>query len=103
MPIVTIALMKGRPPEAIEAMTRAVSHAVAEAIEAPIETVRVMVHEMDDHQYAVGGRPIAEVKAERAHLAPTRGGPSDEQQAGARADESTRPGEPEARAPGGAP
>ena len=66
MPIVSISLMKGRPPEAIQAMTRAVSHAIAEAIDTPIETVRVMVHEMDDHQYAVGGRPVAEVKAERA-------------------------------------
>lgn len=66
MPIVTISLMKGRPPERIQDMTRAVSHAIADAIDAPIETVRVMVHEMDDHQFAVGGRPIAEVKAERA-------------------------------------
>ncbi|MGL5818739.1 MAG: 2-hydroxymuconate tautomerase [Phycicoccus sp.] len=69
MPIVTIALMKGRPPEAIEAMTRAVSRAIADALDAPIETVRVMVHEMDEHQYAVGGRPISEVKAERTRLA----------------------------------
>ncbi len=66
MPIVTITLMKGRPPEKIQDMTRAVSHAIADAIDAPIETVRVMVTEMEDHQYAVGGRPIAEVKAERA-------------------------------------
>jgi 4-oxalocrotonate tautomerase len=66
VPIVTITLMKGRPPERIQDMTRAVSHAIADAIDAPVETVRVMVYEMDDHQYAVGGRPIAEVKAERA-------------------------------------
>lgn len=66
MPIVTITLMKGRPPEKIQDMTRAVSHAIADAIDAPIETVRVMVTEMEEHQYAVGGRPIAEVKAERA-------------------------------------
>ncbi len=66
MPIVTITLMKGRPPEKIQDMTRAVSHAIADAIDAPIETVRVMVTEMEEHQYAVGGRPVAEVKAERA-------------------------------------
>lgn len=73
MPIVTISLMKGRPPEHIQDMTRAVSHAIADAIGAPIETVRVMVHEMDEHQYAVGGRPIAEVKAERAQRAEQQG------------------------------
>ncbi len=66
MPIVTITLMKGRPPEKIQDMTRAVSHAIADAIDAPIETVRVMVTEMEEHQYAIGGRPVAEVKAERA-------------------------------------
>lgn len=69
MPIVTITLMKGRPPEKIQDMTRAVSHAIADAIDAPIATVRVIVTEMEDHQYAVGGRPIAEVKAERAAAA----------------------------------
>jgi 4-oxalocrotonate tautomerase len=70
VPIVTITLMKGRPPEKIQDMTRAVSHAIADAIDAPIQTVRVIVTEMEDHQYAVGGRPIAEVKAERAAAAP---------------------------------
>jgi 4-oxalocrotonate tautomerase len=69
VPIVTITLMKGRPPEKIQDMTRAVSHAIADAIDAPIGTVRVIVTEMEDHQYAVGGRPIAEVKAERAAAA----------------------------------
>lgn len=69
MPIVTIQLMEGRPPERIQAMMREVSRAIAETLDAPIETVRVMVNEMQDHQYAVGGRPVAEVKAERARLA----------------------------------
>ncbi len=69
MPIVTITLMRGRPPEKIQDMTRAVSRAVADSIDAPIETVRVIVTEMEEHQYAVGGRPIAEVKAERTRAA----------------------------------
>lgn len=68
MPIVTISLMNGRSPERIQAMTRAVSHAIADSLETPIESVRVIVQEMADHQYAVGGRPIAEVKAERARM-----------------------------------
>lgn len=66
MPIVTINLMKGRPADRIEAMTRAVSHAIADAIDAPLATVRVMVNEMDEHQYAVGGEPIRVVKDARA-------------------------------------
>jgi 4-oxalocrotonate tautomerase len=66
MPIVTIQLMEGRPPERIEAMQAAVASAIAETIGAPIESVRILVREMQEHQYSVGGRPIRVVKAERA-------------------------------------
>lgn len=66
MPIVTVDMMEGRPPEKVEAMIRAVSHAVATSLDAPIETVRVIVHEMQPHQYGVGGKPWPEVVAERA-------------------------------------
>ncbi|MEE8600632.1 2-hydroxymuconate tautomerase [Euzebya tangerina] len=69
MPIVHINLMQGRPPERIQAMITAVSHAIADSIDAPLETVRVLVNEMEDHQYGVGGKPIAQVKAERAAAA----------------------------------
>lgn len=65
MPLVYINLMKGRPPEKIEAMIKGVSEAIADAIETDINTVRVMVYEMEDHQYGVGGKPIRVVKAER--------------------------------------
>lgn len=66
MPIVSINLMEGRPPEKIEAMITGVSQAIVDAIDAPAETVRVMVNEMQQHQYGVGGRPIRVVKAQRA-------------------------------------
>jgi 4-oxalocrotonate tautomerase len=65
MPIVHVNLMEGRPPEKIEKMIVAVSEAIATTLEAPIETVRVMVHEMEPHQYGIGGKPWREVKAER--------------------------------------
>jgi 4-oxalocrotonate tautomerase len=66
MPIVHIHLMQGRPPERIEAMIAEVSQAIAGSIGAPIDSVRVLVHEMTDHQYGVGGRPIREILAARA-------------------------------------
>lgn len=66
MPIVTIQLMEGRDPEKIEAMGSAVAQAIADAIDAPIGTVRVMVTEMQQHQYSVGGEPIRLVKERRA-------------------------------------
>lgn len=66
MPLVYINMMKGRPPEKVEAMITSVSEAIAASLDAPIETVRVMVNEMEEHQYGVGGKPMRIVRAERA-------------------------------------
>lgn len=65
MPLVYINLMKGRAPEKIEGMIAAVSHAIADSLETDLDTVRVMVHEMEEHQYGIGGKPIRVVRAER--------------------------------------
>jgi 4-oxalocrotonate tautomerase len=65
MPLVRIDMMEGRPPEKIEAMISAVSRAIADTLEAPIDTVRVMVNEMAPHQYGVGGKPWRVVLEER--------------------------------------
>lgn len=66
MPIVTISMMEGREPERIEKMIAAVSDAVAITLDAPLETVRVMVNEMKEHQWGVGGKPMRIVRDERA-------------------------------------
>jgi len=65
MPIVNISMMEGREPEKIEKMIAAVSDAIATSLDAPIETVRVIVNEMKDHQWGVGGKPMRVVREER--------------------------------------
>ncbi len=65
MPLVYINLMEGRPPEKIEKMITAVSEAISTSLEAPIESVRIMVYEMQPHQYGAGGKPWREVLEER--------------------------------------
>jgi 4-oxalocrotonate tautomerase len=65
MPIVHVDLLEGRPPERIESLIREVSQAVAHSLDAPIESVRVIVNEMQEHQYGVGGQPWPEVKRAR--------------------------------------
>ena len=72
MPIVQINMVEGRPPEKIEAMITAVSEAIAASIGAPIDNVRVMVNEMQEHQFGVGGKPIAQVRAERRQAQTTQ-------------------------------
>lgn len=66
MPLVYINIMEGRPPEDVERMASAVADAIATSLPAPIDTVRIMVNEMTEHQYTVGGKPMRVVRAERA-------------------------------------
>lgn len=66
MPLVYVNMMKGRTPEQIEGMIGAMSQAIADSLDAPLDSVRVMVNEMDDHQYGVGGKPMRVIRAERA-------------------------------------
>ena len=65
MPLVYINMMKGREEEKIAKMVKAVSVAISESLDAPIDSVRIMINEMDDHQYSIGGKTMAEVRAER--------------------------------------
>lgn len=65
MPLVHIDLMEGRQPERIERMITEVSEAIARSLEAPIETVRIVINEMQPHQYGIGGRPWTIVREER--------------------------------------
>ncbi len=69
MPLVHIDMMKGRPPEKITRMIAAVSEAIAESLDAPISTVRVVVNEMEPHQYGIGGKPYPVVVEERRRAA----------------------------------
>ena len=66
MPIVQVNMVEGRSTEQVAAMIREVSRAVSETLDAPIGAVRVIVNEMAEHQYGVGGDPWPEVRAARA-------------------------------------
>lgn len=68
MPLVHIDLMQGRSPEQVADMIREVSHAIASALDSPIESIRVVVNEMATHQYGVGGEPWAEVLETRRKM-----------------------------------
>lgn len=65
MPIVKVTLVEGRSPAQLEKMISRVSEAIAESLDAPIESVRIMVSEMKPHQYGIGGESWPTVKARR--------------------------------------
>lgn len=69
MPLVHIDLMEGRSPDRIERMIAAVSEAIARSLDAPIESVRIVVNEMKPHQYGIGGLSWPAVVAARRERA----------------------------------
>lgn len=71
MPIVQINLVEGRTPDQLARMIEGVSRAIAESLDAPLGTVRVMVNELQPHQYGVGGDPWPVVVANRRAAAAT--------------------------------
>jgi 4-oxalocrotonate tautomerase len=66
MPLVYITMMEGRSPEKIEKMITMVSEAISTSLEAPIDSVRIMVNEMQPHEYGVGGKSWRIIKEEQA-------------------------------------
>jgi len=55
MPLAQISIAAGRSPEAITRMAKAVSAAIAESLDAPLETVRVLVTEVSADRWFAGG------------------------------------------------
>ena len=56
MPIVTINMMEGRSDEQKEQMIDAVSEALASSLDAPKESVRIMINEMPKQHFGIGGQ-----------------------------------------------
>jgi 4-oxalocrotonate tautomerase len=56
MPIATINIIEGRSDEKKEALIEKVSLAIAESLDAPIESVRVIINEMPKQHFGIGGK-----------------------------------------------
>lgn len=67
MPLVEVTLVEGRTPEQLRTLMSSVTHAVVASIEAPLDSVRVVVREVPTTHWAAGDVTIAE----RAAQAPT--------------------------------
>lgn len=55
MPIVHIEIVEGRPQEKIEALIKEVTSTVEHVLEAPKQSIRVVVTEMPKTHYGIGG------------------------------------------------
>lgn len=57
MPLVQVTMLEGRTEEQKAALHREVAAAVERAVGAPIESIRVVIHEVPPGHWSVGGVP----------------------------------------------
>jgi 4-oxalocrotonate tautomerase len=60
MPLVEIHMATGRTDEQKRALLQAVTEAVHNAIGAPVESIRVWIHEFEPSAYMAGGQLLSE-------------------------------------------
>jgi 4-oxalocrotonate tautomerase len=62
VPLVEIHLLEGRSPEVKRQILASVTEAVRESSGAPLDRIRVWIHEMPKAEYMVGGVTAAEAR-----------------------------------------
>lgn len=63
MPFIDVTLAQGRSPEQLRTLMSALTQAAAEAVSAPVESIRVVVREVPTTHWAAGDVTIAERRA----------------------------------------
>ena len=63
MPLVEITLTEGRSPEQLRTLISKVTHAVVESVDAPLESVRIVLREVPTTHFAAGDVTINERQA----------------------------------------
>jgi 4-oxalocrotonate tautomerase len=69
MPFIEVTLVEGRSPEQLRALIGALTRAAVDAVDAPQESVRVVVREVPATHWAAGDVTIAERRATTASAA----------------------------------
>ncbi|HEX6056446.1 MAG TPA: 2-hydroxymuconate tautomerase [Intrasporangium sp.] len=65
MPFIEITLVEGRSPEQLRSLISNVTRAAVESVDAPIESVRVVLREVPPTHFAAGDVTIDERRAQR--------------------------------------
>ncbi|HEX5969897.1 MAG TPA: 2-hydroxymuconate tautomerase [Intrasporangium sp.] len=65
MPIVEITLVEGRRPDQLRTLISKVTQACVESVDAPVESVRVILREIPATHFAAGDVTIDERRAQR--------------------------------------
>lgn len=60
MPIINVQIIEGRPKEKVAQVIRNITNTVSETLDAPKETVRVIVTEIPRTHWGKAGKPMSE-------------------------------------------
>lgn len=66
MPLIEVTMVEGRSPEQLRKLISDLTAAVVEAVDAPVEAVRVVIREVPGTHWAAGDVTIAERRAGEA-------------------------------------
>jgi 4-oxalocrotonate tautomerase len=72
VPFVEVTLTEGRTPQQLRTLISRVTAAVSESVDAPVESIRVVLREVPTTHFAAGDVTIAERRATPAAPAGTR-------------------------------
>lgn len=62
MPIATINIIEGRDDEKKEALIQKVTQAIHESLDAPLESIRVIINEMPVQHYGIAGVSVKKMR-----------------------------------------
>jgi 4-oxalocrotonate tautomerase len=60
MPIINVQMMEGRPKEKVAEVIRNITNTVSETLDAPKESIRVIVTEVPKTHWGIAGIPVSE-------------------------------------------
>ncbi len=60
MPIIHVNLMEGRPKEKVAEVIENITTTVAETLDAPVESIRVLVTEIPKTHWGKAGKPMSD-------------------------------------------
>jgi 4-oxalocrotonate tautomerase len=63
MPLIQVSMASGRTDEQKRALLEAVTHAVHTSIGAPVDSIRVWIHEFEPTEYMAAGELLADRRA----------------------------------------
>ncbi|MDQ0198648.1 4-oxalocrotonate tautomerase [Neobacillus ginsengisoli] len=63
MPIINVQMMEGRPKEKVAELIQNITNTVSETLNAPKESIRVIVTEIPKTHWGIAGIPVSERKS----------------------------------------